>query len=138
MFQVSEKGIAFIKANEGFIGSVGNDVGHPVIGYGHDLQPGESFPDGISPDQADLLLRKDLASRFEPAVNALIPPDCTQNQFDALIDFAYNLGIAALQTMTGHGWDEIPEQIPYWNHVAGKVNLGLIARRAKEVALFNS
>ena len=136
--QTSENGIAFIKHNEGFVGHVGNDVGRLVIGYGHDLQPGESFPNGISPDQADLLLRKDLASRFEPAVNAVIPPDCTQNQFDALADFCFNLGPGSLRMMVGHGWDQIPVQMPYWMHVAGVENAGLKARRAAEVELFNS
>jgi lysozyme len=136
--QTSENGFNFIKGNEGLVLVISNDVGHPVIGYGHDLLPGESFPDGISTDQADLLLRKDLASRFEPAVNAVIDPSCTQNQFDALCDFAYNLGTAALRMMIAHGWNEITTEIPYWNHVGGQVNDGLTNRRAAEVLLFNS
>ena len=138
MFQVSENGIAFIKGNEGYSATIYDDNGKPCLGYGHDLQPGESFPDGVSPDQADLLLRKDLASRFEPAVNALIPPDCTQNQFNALADFAYNLGVASLRTMVGHGWQSIPEQMLRWTHVNGAVSPGIVARRQAEVDLFTS
>jgi len=133
----SENGIAFIKRNEGFAAKVYSDNGHEAIGYGHDLLPGESFLQ-ISQDQADMLLRQDLAARYEPAVNALVPADCTQNQFDALADFAYNLGTASLRMMVGHGWAEIPKQIPYWCHVAGVVNPGLQERRHAEVQMFNT
>jgi lysozyme len=133
----SENGISFLKANEGFVSHAYADNGHQAIGYGHDIQPGESFPPAITERDADTLLRKDLAERYEPAVNALIPA-CTQNQFDALVDFAYNLGIANLKTMLGHGWEQVPIQIPRWDKVNGVSNPGLAARREKEVALFRS
>lgn len=132
----SGAGIAFIKMNEGFVGEVGNDVGHEVIGYGHDILPGESFPDGISMAGADQLLRDDLKHRFEPVVNSVIPETCTQGQFDALIDFCYNLGASSLRTMVAHGWDNVPTQIPRWNHVNGVVSVGLTRRRDAEVAMF--
>ena len=137
MIKTSEAGIKFIKANEGFAAKVYNDNGHRAIGYGHDLQPGESFLQ-ISQDQADQLLRQDLASRYEPSVNALVPADCTQNQFDALADFAYNLGVASLRMMVGHGWDQVPEQMLRWDHVNGVENAGLKARRQAEAEMFNS
>jgi lysozyme len=100
---------------------------------------GETPPASITRDAAQALLVKD-AARFEPAVNALIPPDCTQNQFNALLDFCYNEGPAALATMMHHGWDQIPVQILAWcyehvNGVALKVP-GLLSRRKKELALF--
>ena len=136
--QTSEAGIAFIKSNEGFAAKVYNDVGKPAIGYGHDLQPGESYPEGISLDEADLLLRKDLAKRYEPFVNKMVPSDCTQGQFDALVDFCYNLGPANLQTMLNHGWADVPNQIPRWDRVSGAPNAGLAARRQAEVAMFAS
>lgn len=135
--QISENGIRFIESFEGFSSKVYNDVGHPAVGYGHDLQPGESFPDGLTQEQAEMLLVSDLDTRFEPSVNALIPDGCTQNQFDALCAFAYNLGVGALQTMVGHGWDQVPEQIPRWSHVNGVVSPALTARRQAEVKLFN-
>ena len=134
--QTSESGIQFIKQNEGFSANVYNDNGRQAIGYGHDLLPEESFAAGISLDEADLLLRKDLARRYEPAVNALIPPYCTQGQFDALADFAYNLGVGSLRTMLSHGWEQVPQQIPRWNHVNGVENAGLTARRQAEVKMF--
>jgi len=136
--RTSEAGIAFIKANEGLGRVPYNDNGRAAWGYGHDQQAGEPEPSQISADQADLLLRQDLASRFEPAVNALIPPDCTQNQFDSCVDFAYNLGVASLRMMVGHGWENVPTQMLRWNHVNGAENAGLTARRQAEVALFNT
>ena len=136
--QTSDNGITLIKSNEGFSALPCSDNGRLQWGYGHDQQAGEAAPLQISRDQADLLLRQDLATRYEPAVNAVIPTDCTQNQFDALVDFVYNLGIASLRIMVAHGWDEVPNQIPRWNHVNGVTNIGLTARRGAEVALFDS
>lgn len=136
--QTSDQGIAFIKSNEGYAAHVYSDNGKQAIGFGHDLFPNEAYPDGITPEQADGLLRKDLATRYEPAVNALIPSNCTQGQFDALVDFAYNLGTASLKTMVAHGWYQIPLQIPRWQDVNGIPNAGLAARRTKEVEMFNS
>lgn len=136
--RISENGIAMIKRFEGFAAHVYNDVGHQAVGYGHDLQPGEEYPNGISQDEADLLLRKDLASRYEPTVSACVPPECTQNQYDSLCSFAYNLGTGALKTMLAHGWEFVPEQILRWNHVGGVENAALSARRQQEAALFKS
>ena len=135
--QISPKGIAFIEANEGFVGHVYNDNGRQACGYGHDLLPGESFPDGITQEQAEALLFRDLRP-VQTALASLVPQDCTQGQWDALCDFAYNLGIGSLKTMLGHGWDQVPIQIPRWNHENGVVVAGLAARREAEVALFNT
>jgi lysozyme len=136
--QTSEGGLSLIRKSEGFSANIYDDNGKQAIGYGHDLLPGESFAPPITGEEAETLLRKDLATRFEPAVNALIPADCTQNQFDALVDFCFNLGPANLKTMLAHGWEDVPNQIPRWNHSGGKVSPGLTARRQAEVDLFNS
>ncbi len=139
--QTSTAGIAFIKTNEGFVAHVYDDNGKPCIGYGHDLLPEESFPHPITEDEAELLLRGDLAL-IEVTLNIAVPQTCTQNQFDALCDFAYNAGIGSLKKMLGHGWSQVAAEMPRWQYedVDGiqKINPGLAARRAKEVALFNS
>jgi lysozyme len=134
--KTSERGIAFIKRNEGFSAHTYNDNGKQAIGYGHDLLPEDSYAAGVTEADADALLRKDLATRYEPVVNALIPANCTQGQFDALVDFCYNLGPKNLQTMLSHGWADVPNQIPRWNHVNGQPNAGLTARRQAEVEMF--
>lgn len=140
--RTSEAGIALIKTNEGFSARWYNDNGKQAIGYGHDAQPGDVYAEGITLLDADTLLRHDLATRFEPPLNRLVSPDCTQNQFDALVDFAYNLGIGNLRTMLAHGWDQVPTQILRWCKVQDPVtgeyvdSPGLKARRAAEAALF--
>jgi lysozyme len=132
---ISPTGIAFIEANEGFVAHEYNDNGKQAIGYGHDLLPGESYPEGITQEQAEALLFHDLVP-VQTALASLVPPDCTQNQWDALCDFGYNLGVGALKTMLGHGWDQVPVQALRWNHINGTPAPGLTARRNAEVAIF--
>jgi lysozyme len=135
----SESGIQFIKRNEGYAGFPYNDVGHWAWGYGHDQQPGEAIPQNISVAQADALLRKDIRTRYEPGLNTYLEQHgitLTQNQFDAWVDFAYNLGVVSALTMIAHGVDQVSMQIPRWNHIGTKEDAGLTARRAAEVELW--
>ena len=135
--QIDQAGIDFIKGFEGFSATVYSDVaGFPTVGYGHKLLPGESYPDGITEAGATALL----ASDVEPVSIAVatLAPQCNQNQHDALCSFAYNLGAGSLRTMLGHGWADVPNQIPRWVHAGGVVVPGLVTRRAAEVALFLS
>jgi lysozyme len=135
--EASQNCIDLITASEGFSATVYNDVaGNPTIGYGHKLLPGETFEAPITEDGAIALLKEDLA----PAENSVskYAPQCNQNQFDALCDFAYNLGVGKLQIMLAHGWDQVPVQMPYWVNAGGKPQPGLVTRRANEVALFNT
>ncbi len=138
--KTSENGIAFIKKNEGFVSIPKMDNGKLAWGYGHDQRAGEPVPSNITPEQADTLLRTDLPG-YEAHVNALAP-NATQNQFDALVDFCYNLGPGDLATMLHHGLDKAAGNIPawHWEHINGVLtdNKGLAARRAEEVSLFNS
>ena len=135
--QISLNGVKFIEGNEGFRATVYGDVGHSAIGYGHDLLPGESFPEGITQDDAEALLMNDVA-KVEGVLNPLIPATCTQNQFDALCDFGFNLGCGALKTMLAHGWNQVPAQMVRWDDVQGKPNPQILARREAEVALFQT
>lgn len=138
--QISANGLAFIQTHEGFVDHVYLDVaGIPTCGIGHKLLPGEKFPDGLTLVQAQALLVKDLAF-VQNALTARVPSSCTQNQWDALCDFGFNLGIGALGTMLAHGWDQVPAQILLWDkaHVKGVLTVipGLQARRQAELALF--
>ena len=134
--QTSQRGLAMIEGFEGFSSTVYPDAGHSAIGFGHDLLPGESFPNGVTREEAQALLAKDVA-KVESAVNNLGWP-LTQNQFDALVDFGYNLGVGVLYQMCAHGLEHVPAQIPRWNHCQGQVNDALTARRAAEVDLWNT
>jgi len=134
---IDQAGIEFIKEFEGCVLHVYNDVaGKPTIGIGHLIRPDEDFSAGITQEQAESLLFDDM-ERFENAVNNLAP-NCNQNQFNALCSFAFNLGTGSLATMLAHGWDEVPQQILYWDHSGGVKVKGLTRRREAESALFTS
>lgn len=97
---VSSAGRAFIKQNEGYTQFPKADAhGTQEVGYGHQIQPGEDFSAGLSRLQASQLLDQDLVSR-EDAINQSVTVPINQNQFDALADFVYNVGIGAFQRST--------------------------------------
>jgi len=135
--QTSPNGVQFIAGFEGFEAMPYNDNGHLAWGYGHDQQPGEPEPASVTKLEAMLLLEEDVARR-DAQMAPLMPTDCTQNQWDACASFTYNLGIGALRQMLAHGWEQVPVQMPRWNHKNGVVNDALTKRRAAEVALFNT
>jgi lysozyme len=140
--QLSAEGLDLIKKSEGFRDHVYRDVaGCPTIGYGHLIKPGESFPDGIAEPQASAILAADLQAA-EQAVARLVKVALTQGQFDALVDFCFNLGAGRLASSTllrelnaGHH-DAAGQQLFAWDHAAGFVNAGLKARRQAEFDLW--
>jgi len=110
-------------------------------GYGntHGVVPGTT----ITLQQA----KDDLASNIEGAeyvVNRVVVVPLTQNQFDALVDFVFNLGSGNFQSSTllrklnAGDYAGAAEQFPLWNHSNGQVIAGLTKRRLAEQALFNS
>jgi GH24 family phage-related lysozyme (muramidase) len=142
--KTSQTGLTLIETNEGFCATIKPDNIGSQIGFGHDLLPSEiaagTYSNGITMEGAVQLLITDLTTRFEPTLNRLVPPYCTQNQYDACADFIYNEGPRNFATMIHHGWNQVPVQMLAWvyaeeNGVLQKVP-GLIARRQKEVALF--
>jgi lysozyme len=91
--RMSENGIEMLKRFEGFSASSYKDGNGYSIGYGHHgAQPGQE----ISKEMAEELLVKDLA-HFEKGVLSLLARPVTQEQFDALVSYAYNCGIYALK-----------------------------------------
>ncbi len=140
--QTSLNGYALIRREESLTLTVKGDTGgKQEIGYGHDLLPGESFPEGIDQDKAEQLLQLDVP-KCERALNPLISPGCTQNQYDALIDFTYECGPMALSELLSHGWDQVTVQLPHWVHAHVKGVLtelpGMVARRRIEVLMFST
>lgn len=141
--QTSDAGISFIKSNEGFAANVYSDNGVPAIGYGHRLLPGESYPNGITQEKATQILKQEDLPHFEEMVCSRVPIECTQGQFDALVDFAYNVRNqpVSLNELLGHGWSNVPTQLLRWcmEYVNGVwvVNAGLRSRRAREAAMFS-
>jgi lysozyme len=136
--EMSDKGLQLIKDSEGFVGHVYlNAVGKPTVGYGHLIKAGEDFSDGLTEEQATELLQNDV-KWAENAVAAAVTVSLNQNQFDALVDFTFNLGAGALQGSTllklvNQGkMDEAADEFPKWVHANGKVLPGLVTRRGAE------
>ncbi len=135
---IDQAGLDFIKQFEGFSPVVYNDaVGKPTVGYGHLIKPNEDFSMGISLSQGETLLYDDLEG-VEARILSLAPDSITQNQFNALCSFGFNLGVGALAQMLAHGWDVVPQQILRWTHAGGQELPGLVRRRQAESKLFTS
>lgn len=81
-------------------------------------------------------------AKFENAVDHAVTVPLNQNQFDALVSFAYNCGVGALQRSTllkrlnAANFDAAAREFPKWNKGGGRVLQGLVNRRAREQALF--
>ncbi len=140
--EISDAGVAFIEAHEGCkLEAYLDSVGIPTIGYGH--TSGVSEGDTCTQEQADQWLRDDL-SEAEDCVNKVVAVPLTQNQFDALCSFTFNLGCGALKGSTllrllNQGDTEnSAKEFVKWDRAGGKVVAGLLKRRQDEQALFNS
>ena len=141
--ELSAAGLELLKRSEGFRNLTYKDVaGIPTIGYGHRLHPDESYPAGIGEAQAAELLARDVRGA-QLAVQHLVKVPLTQGQFDALVDFCFNLGSGRLGSSTllkvlNHGrYEEAAEQLLRWDVAGGEENAGLKARREAEVVLWN-
>jgi lysozyme len=140
--QLSAAGLELLKRSEGFRNHTYIDVnGFQTIGYGHRLLDRESFLAGISEAQAASMLAADVRSA-EQAVGRLAKVPLTQGQFDALVNFCFNLGMGRLASSTllkalnGGRYADAAEQLLRWNVAGGQENAGLKARREAEFALW--
>jgi len=141
--QLSADGEAFIKQNEGFTRTTGADAGHQVIGWGHDIQPGENISSPITTAAAQILFDQDVATA-EAAVNGSVSVALSQDQFDALVDLAFNIGAAAFSSSTlvrllNQGdYAGAAAQFAQWDKSGGQVNAGLQNRRSAEQGMFSA
>jgi lysozyme len=140
MRKISKTGLDLIKQFEGFSPTVYIcPAGYPTIGYGHVVKPQEreQFAGGITPEQAEALLRQDVQTA-ERTVLRLISVPLTQGQFDALVSFTFNLGAGALQRSTlrskvnrgDHA--AVPAEFRKWVWAGGRKLEGLVRRRELE------
>lgn len=115
-----------------------------TIGYGHTSAAGVPIvnPDlVITRDEAEEVLARDM-EQYEEGVRKYVKVDLTQGQFDALVDFAYNAGVGALQKSTllkkvnAEKFDEVPAEFMKWTKGGGKELPGLVRRRRAEVKLW--
>lgn len=118
-----------------------------TIGYGHtgsDVKPGDT----INHAQADELFEKDIA-RFERELQDAMAADnintLTQGQYDALLSFAYNVGMSKLRSSTlwrkvkANPFDPtIGTEFCKWVHSGKNVLPGLVKRRREEANIYRS
>lgn len=140
-FEYSEKGYGLTKSMEGCkLVAYKCPAGVWTIGYGH---TGHDVFEGlvIAEGHAEKLLQQDVR-KFEDAVNRLVKVEITQDQFDALVDFAFNVGSGALEKSTllkklnAGDYIGAAGEFDKWIFADGKVLSGLVKRRGFEKALF--
>lgn len=115
-----------------------DQVGKLTIGVGHLIQPGESFGDHITKEQAGDLLARDVA-RFEAAIAQYIKVELNQNQFDALTSLCFNCGVGPLlggvgKALNAGDYATAADRFLEWRNAGGKPIL--LSRRQRERALF--
>lgn len=137
---ISQKGIDLIKTFEGCkLFAYRDSVGIPTIGYGHikDVKMGMS----ITQKQAEEFLKSDIKP-VESLLNGM-GINYTQNQFDALTSWIFNLGEGNFKKSTMYknimaraNDIEITDQMVKWVNAGGRPLLGLKKRRVAEANMF--
>lgn len=144
---ISISGIDAIKEHEALrLTKYQDQAGKWTIGYGHLIGPFESFPGAITEEKALSLLVRDLDTA-ESAVNALVTVPITQEQYDALVSLAFNIGAGAFRTssvlrrLNAGDTAGAAAAFALWNkvNIGGRLvaSAGLSTRRASEAALFS-
>ena len=138
--KIGQAGLALIKQFEGCrLAAYQCSAGAWTIGYGHTAGVHKGMK--ITQAQADEYLKQDIA-KFEKYINnpSYVPftDKLNQNQFDALVSFAFNLGQGNVKKLcTGRVMNQIPSAMQQYCKAAGKTLPGLQRRRKAEAALYN-
>ncbi len=117
-------------------------AGKPTIGYGH-TGPDVRMGMVITQEVANSLLSKDVQS-FSSGVSQLVKTTLNDNQFSALVSFAYNCGLGNFKTSTllkyinSNQFQKAADEFPKWNRAGKLVLPGLTRRRIAERELFLS
>lgn len=143
--RMSADGLALVKEFEGLrLKAYKCPAAVWTIGYGHTSAAGAPIVSAdmlISKENAEEILQRDMV-QYEDGVRKLVTVGLTQGQFDALVDFAYNAGVGALQKSTllkkvnAEKFDEVPAEFMKWTKGGGRELLGLVRRRRAEVKLW--
>lgn len=145
--KISNSGIELIKKFEGFRGVAYQcpakvwTIGYGATYYANNKRvvPGDT----ITEEQATVLLKTLSDRNYALPVDKMTRDDITQNQFDALVSLAYNIGVGNFQKSTvlrlvnkNPNDPKIAEAFMMWNKVNGKEVLGLTRRRKEESKLY--
>ena len=144
--KISEKGLAMIESFEGCLLKASNKLdGVWTIGYGQTgSYYGQKVRKGMTTTKAlaHAWLRDHSIKTYEDAVTQAVKVPINQNQFDALVSFAYNVGVGALKQSTAlrklnaGDYTGAADALTMWTKCNGKVLAGLVRRRKEERALF--
>ena len=144
--RISEKGLSMIERFEGCLLKASNKLdGVWTIGYGQTgSYYGKRVRRGMTTTKAlaHAWLRDHSIKTFEDAVTQAVKVPLNQNQFDALVSFAYNVGVGALKQSTtlrklnAGDYAGAADALTMWTKCNGKVLAGLVRRRKEERALF--
>lgn len=142
---IDSVGIDLIGQFEGLrLNAYDDGVGVWTIGWGTTIYPnGQKVKKGdtITLDQAKQYKAHDLA-KFEKAVNDAVKVPLNQNQFNALVSLAYNIGVSAftnstlLKRLNEGNYNAAADQFLVWVNAGGKRMQGLVNRRNKEREVF--
>lgn len=141
----SERCIEILKQMEGFRQYAYYDYSHYSIGYGSSCEKDE-YPNGITEEEADALLRQFLAE-MEQSLNGFISRNnlrFSQNRFDAMMLFTYNVGIAWMyndgmfrQAVLANALgNDFIYPFSLWSTAGGQTNSGLVKRRLIEADMY--
>ncbi|HEY7286180.1 MAG TPA: lysozyme [Vicinamibacterales bacterium] len=163
--EINQAGLDLIKGFEGLgdgdaktanLDPYLDPIGIWTIGWGHAIWDGNDFlrgaknkrraaalyPNGITIPQAEALLRADLLETCRD-VQTMITRAVADNQFAALVSFAYNCGAGNLKKSTllrlvnAGDFSGAAGEFGKWNKAGGKELAGLTKRRSAEASLFN-
>jgi lysozyme len=145
--KLSPQGYDLIREFEGLRTAAYRDaVGVWTIGYGHTSAAGEpSVKPGmvITESEATEILERDV-ERFADGVRHHVRVSLAEDQFSALVSFAYNVGLgnfarsSVLKAVNARDFEAVPRRLALWNKAGGRTLPGLVRRRAAEAALFTS
>lgn len=139
---ISDAGLTLIKSEETLQLKSYWDVNGYAIGYGHH-GPEVTPTYTCSEIQADNDLVQDTQDA-QLIVRKYVNVVLTQGQFDALVDFVYNVGAGnfasshVLVRCNNGQYNQVPDELRRWVHSDGQVDNALVSRREKEIVLWDS
>jgi lysozyme len=145
--QIGAKGLNLIKKYEGFQAAPYKcPAGIPTIGYGATYYPNGTkvklTDKPVTQREADTMLLN-MLKHYEQGVDSFTTDKVNQNQFDALVSIAYNIGLQALKGSTlickvnlDPNDKTIKNEFMRWTKANGRVMDGLLNRRKEEAELY--
>ena len=141
LMKLGERGTEILKYFEGCkLTAYQDSVGVWTIGYGHTKGVYNGMT--ITQEEAEQMLLTEL-EEYEGYIEDMVTVPLTQNQFDALVVWIYNLGptnfknSTLLKELNAGNYNAAGQEITRWNKAGGKVLAGLVKRREAEAELFN-